>query len=531
MMSTQALDRNWQRFCRKRQAFTHLGLTLDLSRSGLQDEPALALSPACDYALQAMAALEAGAIANRDEDRAVGHYWLRAPELAPTPELVNAIGGAVDAVESFARAVHDGSVRGTGGPFEHVVHVGIGGSALGAQLLCEATATTQDRLTVHFLENADPDAITALLARFAPALNRSLVSVVSKSGVTPTPMHVAGAIEAAYARAGLDFARHAVATTASGTPLDRRAGAERWLAQFPLWDWVGGRTSVTSPVGLLPAALQGADIRAFLGGAAAMDELTREADPSTNPAALLAHVWHQLGEGTGRRSLVVLPYRDRLALLPRHLQQLVMESLGKRFNRAGQEVRQGLTVYGNKGSTDQHAYVQQLREGPDDFFVTFVGVHEDARDPIDIGAGVTLGDYLAASLEGTRDALYGEGRRSVLIELAAVTERSLGALIALFERTVGLYAELIDVNAYHQPSVDKHAAAGTLAVQRSVLECVAELSEPLTAPEIACEIGQPERAETVFKVLERLARLPGRGVIASGGDDPATIRFARAGVP
>jgi glucose-6-phosphate isomerase len=528
-MSTQALRRDWDLFCRRRRAFDHLGLTLDLSRAGLRDGYTSAFTAACEDALGAMTALEAGALANADEGRAVGHYWLRTPELAPTARIRDAIGAAVGAVESFAQSVHDGSVRGRGGPFEHVIHVGIGGSALGPQLLCEAMAPTDERLTIHILDNSDPDTVTSLMQRLGGALDRSLVSVVSKSGVTPTPMHVADAIAARYAQAGLDFARHAAATTLVDSPLDRRAREEGWLARFPLWDWVGGRTSVTSAVGLVPAALQGADIRAFLAGAAAMDQLTRGEDPSANPAMLLALVWHQLGDGAGRRALVALPYRDRLALLPRYIQQLVMESVGKRFDRSGAEVRQGLTVYGNKGSTDQHAYVQQLRDGPDDFFVTFVAVERDEREEIEIGHGVTLGDYLAASLEGTCDALHAEGRRSVVVELATLTEQSLGALIALFERTVGLYAELIDVNAYHQPGVDKHAAASTLKLQQSAVACLSRLAVPLTAAEIACEIGQPERAETVFRVLNRLARLPGRGVIASGKADPDTERFASAG--
>jgi glucose-6-phosphate isomerase len=507
---------------------SELGVIVDLGRAGLEDGDVHAMSPACRAALEAMDALEQGCLANPDEGRAVGHYWLRAPERAPSAALGSAIRGALDDVDAFARRVHDGSLRGADGRFEHVVHIGIGGSSLGGQLLCEATSTGRDALVVHFMDNADPDGVTRTLSRLAGALGRTLVSVVSKSGLTPTPIHVAGAVEAAYARAGLRFADHAVTTTMPGTPLDRRAAADGWLARFPLWDWVGGRTSVTSAVGLLPAALQGVDIHAFLAGAAAMDELTRGTDPAANPAALLAIAWHRLGDGSGRRSMVVLPYRDRLALLPRYVQQLVMESVGKRFDRSGNVVRQGLTVYGNKGTTDQHAYMQQLREGPDDFFVLFVGVHRDAGDPIEIGGGVTLGDYLFASLGGTRDALHDDGRRSITVELTDASPRSQGALIGLLERAVGLYAELIDVNAYHQPSVDKHAAGETLALQQAAVLLLAEASEPRTAVQIARDIGRPERADVVFRALERLARLPGRGVVASDGEDPASTRFTLA---
>jgi glucose-6-phosphate isomerase len=513
---------------RQRCVASNLGVIVDLGCAGLEDDDLRLMAPACRAALDAMGALERGSIANPDEGRPVGHYWLRAPDRAPTAAIGSDIRRALQEVDAFAHRVHDGSVCGADGRFDHLVHIGIGGSSLGGQLLCESTSTERDPLVVHFMDNADPDGVTRTLSRLRGALGRTLVSVVSKSGITPTPMHVARAVEAAYARAGLRFAEHAVATTMRGTPLDRRAAADGWLARFPLWDWVGGRTSVTSAVGLVPAAVQGVDIHAFLAGAAAMDALTRTAEPAANPAALLALSWHRLGAGCGRRSMVVLPYRDRLALLPRYVQQLVMESVGKRFDRSGTEVRQGLTVYGNKGTTDQHAYMQQLREGPDDFFVLFVGVHRDAGDPIEIGGSVTLGDYLFASLGGTRDALHDGGRRSITIELTDASPRSLGALIGLLERAVGLYAELIDVNAYHQPSVDKHAAGAAISLQQAAVVLLTEASEPLTAGQIAREIGRPESAEVVFRALERLARLPGRGVVASACEDPAGIRFAVA---
>ena len=135
--------------------------------------------------------------------------------------------------------------------------------------------------------------------------------------------------------------------------------------------------------------------------------------------------------------------RDRLEVFSRYLQQLVMESLGKDLDRAGNRVHQGLAVYGNKGSTDQHAYVQQLRDGLDNFFVTFI---EALDDPADIGpiGSERPEDFLEGFLQGTRSALAEGGRQSLSITLERFDARSLGALIALFERAVGLYAELID---------------------------------------------------------------------------------------
>src|SRR5712691_4523691 len=178
----------------------------------------------------------------------------------------------------------------------------------------------------------------------------------------------------AYRQARLEFPRHAVAITMPGSQMDRTAAAQGWLARFPMYDWVGGRTSVLSAVGLLPAALQGLYVDGVLSGAAACDEATRRHDLRSNPAALMALMWYHATGGKGQKDMVVLPYKDRLLLFSRYLQQLVMESLGKRLNLKGERVDQGIAVYGNKGSTDQHAYVQQLRDGVPNFFVTFIEV-------------------------------------------------------------------------------------------------------------------------------------------------------------
>ena len=147
-----------------------------------------------------------------------------------------------------------------------------------------------------------------------------------------------------------------------------------------MWDWVGGRTSETAAVGLLPAALQGFDIDLLLQGASEMDQLTRSENTLRNPAMMLALAWFHLTDGKGSKDMVILPYKDRLELFAKYLQQLIMESLGKEKNLSGEVVNQGIAVYGNKGSTDQHAYVQQLREGIPNFFATFIEVLNTGRE-------------------------------------------------------------------------------------------------------------------------------------------------------
>ena len=191
-----------------------------------------------------------------------------------------------------------------------------------------------------------------------------------------------------------------------------------------------------------------------------MDELTRRRETLANPAALLALMWHHAGGGHGAKDMVILPYKDRLLLLSKYMQQLVMESLGKEKNLKGEVVNQGIAVYGNKGSTDQHAYVQQLREGLNNFFATFIEVLRDeagsgiAPGEVEVEPGANSGDFLEGFLLGTRRALADNGRESITITIRQLNARALGMLIALFERAVGFYATLVGINAYHQPGVE-----------------------------------------------------------------------------
>jgi glucose-6-phosphate isomerase len=445
---------------------------LDLSCAGLADADLRALLGPLSKAMVAMHELERGSLANADEQRMVGHYWLRAPGLAPKPELEEAIVRAIGDIELFATATHSGRIAPPGGgSFRKVVLCGIGGSALGPMLLGDVFGGPAAPTQLHVLDNTDPDGIDRELRRLG-SLRDALFLVASKSGGTPETRNGMLELEHACRAQGLDFAPRAVAITMPGSQLHERALREHWLASMPIWDWVGGRTSITSAVGLLPGALLGMDVRDFLAGAAAMDEAGRHVDPRHNPAAMLAVFWHVQGKGCGERAMVVLPYRDRLLLLSRYLQQLVMESLGKAQDRKGKTVHQGLAVYGNKGSTDQHAYVQQLRDGRHDFFATFVRVLKD-RDgaSIEVELGATSGDYLDGFWQGTRAALFEQGRASATLAVDTLNERTLGAMIALFERAVGIYGELVDVNAYHQPGVEagKQAAARVLDLQRKVL--------------------------------------------------------------
>jgi len=512
----------WTRFREARCEVPALGLALDWSRMSADESFLDRMAPAMERAFTAMEALEKGAVANPDEGRQVGHYWLRAPWLAPAPASRKAIEETVASIKVFAADVHAARIRpARAARFTRLLSIGIGGSALGPMFVADALgAGKDDRMVVHFIDNTDPDGIDRVLGGLAGLLLETLVAVTSKSGGTPEPRNAMRMVAAAFRAAGLDFSRQAVAVTGEGSELDREA--KGWLARFPMWEWVGGRTSETSAVGLLPAALQGIDVDALLAGAAACDEATRSKDVRANPAAIMALMWHNATGGKGAKDLVVLPYKDRLLLLSRYLQQLVMESLGKRLDLQGKRVDQGLSVYGNKGSTDQHAYVQQLRDGVPNFFATFIRVLEAGGNPVEVEPGITAGDYLHGFLLGTRAALAESGRDSMTITIPRVDARAVGALIALFERAVGLYASLLNINAYHQPGVEagKKAAAAVLALQGRVL--VALAAEPQTAEQVAAKVGAAEQAETVFLLLEHLAA-NGRARVAGGTGTSATF--------
>lgn len=498
---------NWERFQHYFCRIQPLNLALDVSRIKFADDFFAQMEPAIKHAYQAMNELERGAIANPDEGRMVGHYWLRDPQRAPSPELTAQIEEAYARVKSFAADIHAGRIMPLqGSRFRHLLLIGIGGSALGPMFVADALSNPEtDRMQVHYIDNTDPDGIARTLAILDGHLNETLCIVTSKSGSTPETRNGMLTVANAYRAIGLHFPSHAVAITMPGSQLDQLAQSEKWIERFPMFDWVGGRTSELSVVGLLPAALQGFDIDALLEGAKLCDEAARSYSTLSNPAMLLALAWHHATGGHGRKDMVVLPYKDRLLLFSRYLQQLVMESLGKRLDLEGNRVDQGISVYGNKGSTDQHAYVQQLRDGIDNFFVIFIRVLETGGDQFEVEPQITSGDYLHGFLLGTRAALFDNNRESIMITIPRVDARTIGALIALFERTVGFYASLIGINAYNQPGVEagKKAATAVLALQLKILATLSAV--PQTAGQIAAAIGSEAEVETVYLILEHLA--------------------------
>ena len=509
-METDAL-KLWQRYNERTTFHDEIGLTLDLSRVDFPDDFFTAKQEAVDKAFAAMAELEEGAIANPDENRMVGHYWLRNSALAPNDEIREQIDSSISAIKEFVDEIHSGKVVGSGGSFENLLIIGVGGSALGPQFVSHALGQPgQDRMKLWFFDNTDPNGIDKDIEEIGDSLGKTLSIVISKSGGTKETRNGMLEAKAAYERAGLHFEEHACAVTGEGSKLDEIAQNDGWLKCFPMWDWVGGRTSETSAVGLLPAALQGLDIEQLLAGAAACDKETRQPDTKNNPAMRLALAWGHNCNDKGDKDMVILPYKDRLELFSRYLQQLIMESLGKEKDLDGNVVNQGIAVYGNKGSTDQHAYVQQLRDGVHNFFVTFIEVQKERTGELFHveHEAITSGDYLSGFFQGTRKALYENGRESITITIKDVSAFSIGVLIALYERAVGFYASLVNINAYHQPGVEagKKAAERVIEVQMNIFECLMRRDgHPMTVDDLAMETQSVDEVETIYKICEHLA--------------------------
>ena len=237
----------WSRYCQYLVTDRELGFSLDISRVDFKEADFTPLIPRVSAAVGRMALLEQGAIANADENRMVGHYWLRAPELAPTAAITAEIQQTQASIREFARQIHAGEIEGADGRFQFLLLIGIGGSALGPQFVANALGTPLDEILPFFIDNTDPDGIDQILGELDGQLSKTLVLVISKSGGTPETRNGMLEVERAYKAAELNFAEHAVAVTQAGSKLAQVATKNGWLKTFPMWDWVGGRTSVLQP--------------------------------------------------------------------------------------------------------------------------------------------------------------------------------------------------------------------------------------------------------------------------------------------
>ena len=519
--------RDWEKFSNYLWFNDVLKIWLDISKVNFDLKDFKKVENKFNDVYLALDQLEKGAIANKDEKRQVGHYWLRNSSISPNNKIKDIIDGEIAKIDKFANKIHNGEISNKKGElFTDVLWIGIGGSGLGPLLIVDSLQKNHKGLNFSFIDNVDPFLINEKLIELNERLSRTLFVVVSKSGGTPEPRIAMEIIKKNIEEKGLDWCANSIAITMKDSELYTKACNESWLEIFNLPDWVGGRTSITSSVGLLALSLIKEDIYDFLNGASIMDEITRTKDIFSNPAALLSASWFFCGEGFGKRDMVVLPYRDRLQVFSKYLQQLVMESLGKKQDRDGNIVHQGISVFGNKGSTDQHAYVQQLRDGIDNFFCLFIELLDEPEDLIIFDLADPK-SYLSGFLQGTRTALTNQNRQSITITLSEFNVKSLGAIIALFERAVSFYAELININAYDQPGVEagKKAASDVISNQQKVKDII-DRGERLKFCEICEELNDPS-PEMIFFILRQLCFTNNTYSVDGNWSNPDSLYFQK----
>ena len=426
-------------------------------------------------------AMFAGEKINRTEDRAVLHAALRNLDTAVTVDGVDVmpqVRRTLERMETFARDLRDGRIRGAGGRITDVVNIGIGGSDLGPAMAVQALAPYVDGPRCHFVSNVDGAHMHDTLDRLHP--ETTLIIVASKTFTTTETMMNARTARDWIARGG-DPARQFVALSSA---LDRTAafGIDPGRV-FPFEDWVGGRYSVWGPIGLsLMIAIGPDNFRAFLAGAAAMDRHFRTAPLVANMPIMLALVgiWHH--QVCGYPTRAVLPYDQRLARLPAYLQQLEMESNGKSVAMDGAALDRpsGPVVWGEPGTNGQHAFFQLLHQGtqivPCEFLVAARG-HEPAlahhhalllANCLAQAEALMRGRSLGAARAQSHEAgLRGEtaetlahhrafpgNRPSTILLYSKLTPAILGSILALYEHRVFVEGVILGINSFDQWGVE-----------------------------------------------------------------------------
>ena len=447
-----------------------LGLLIDLARvSGVE---------------AARGRLFAGDIVNASEDRPALHMALRAPDGAdwraagePVSTLIEA---TRNAMRAFAHTVRNGIIRGaTGKQFRAIVHIGIGGSDLGPRLIWEALRPLDPQIELRFVANVDPAELAHALAGLDPA--ETLVVTVSKTFTTQETLTNASAARA-WLRAALGPAADAHLVAVSASPEKAQAFGVPAAQVFGFWDWVGGRYSIWSAVGLSCAIALGYEaFEAMLGGAHAMDQHFLSAPIDTNVPVLLAlaHVFNR--NGLGRPIRAVVPYAQRLRLFAAFLQQLEMESNGKRVTADGTPVahQTAASVFGDAGTNGQHAFFQLLHQGTDLIPVDIVAVRTGSegdrsaqtkllanaiaqaealmvgRSEADVRAELVAAGRSATEINAMAPQRTFPGNRpSSFLVLEQLDPARLGALIALYEHKTFVEGVLWGINSFDQWGVE-----------------------------------------------------------------------------
>nr|AGS53897.1 glucose-6-phosphate isomerase [uncultured bacterium contig00078] len=419
-------------------------------------------------------ALLDGEMMNTGEKRKVLHHLLRGEQGKPVIENGKNIGDfyrkELERLGDFAKAVHEGKYKGsTGKQFTTAVQIGIGGSDLGPRALYIAldnwaVKEGKKRMDAKFISNVDPDDASAVIA--SCNLESCLFILVSKSGTTQETLANELFVKDKLKKAGLDPSKHMIAVTSETSPLARNSA---YLDSFYIDDYVGGRYSSSSAVGGCALSLAfGPDVfKEFLSAAAQADKLALETDILKNAALLdaLLGVWER--NFLKYPATAVLPYSQALSRFPAHLQQMDMESNGKRVNRAGESVsyETGPVIFGEPGTNGQHSFYQLLHQGTDIVPLQFIGFTESQRgDDVSVDNSVSqtkLAANLAAQIVAfakgqdneDKNKQFPGGRPSSLIYGKRLTPAVLGSLLAHYENKVMFQGFVWNVNSFDQEGV------------------------------------------------------------------------------
>lgn len=363
-------------------------------------------------------------------------------------------------IEAYANSV--------AGKFSDIVVLGIGGSALGAICLRDALTHLygkRDKKTpvLHVVDNIDPTMIREL-TEVLP-LKKTLFIVISKSGTTPETMAPYLYFRALLEKAKCSIKKHMVFVTDAERGVLREIAWEEGITTFDIPGNVGGRFSVLTTVGLLPAALIGINIKALLKGARIMRDVFLSHDFTTNTPFQFAALQHALDTKKGKSITVMMPYAQKLKSFADWYRQLLAESIGKKVNRKGKLVEVGITPVAALGTTDQHSQTQLYNEGPHDKLLVFIHADslgkplpiftkKDLKAGISYLRGVSFNTLMEVEYEATREAYTKHSRPNVTISIDEVNETALGELFLFFEGATAFLGELYGVDAFDQPGVE-----------------------------------------------------------------------------
>ncbi|KAL0208605.1 hypothetical protein P9112_011192 [Eukaryota sp. TZLM1-RC] len=404
------------------------------------------------------------AVKSESENRRVDHYNHRIKQPQGSGDFLSrSLQSTLDynkKVVQDVQSIISGGKTKEGHVFTDVVFNSIGGSFLGPLMLLisQKGESYNDYLPLklHFVSNTDPESFHDLFSRIS--VESTLCVHMSKSGSTAETAGNLEAFSKMLNDKNLDIGSRNCAVTTEGSPFDKKARTDNYRFIWYMKEETGGRTSIVSAIGMVPAAFGGLDFAQFVLGMSDMDELTRKPSIKENPALLISLGIDKLFQEEGRKNMIVLGYSDYLKEVSHYLQQLYMESLGKEYDIDGVPSRYGLTVFGGVGTGEQHAFMQQIQKGIDDAFVRFISFRKRNADFLNTKTG-SMGRQLLGFVKGTQQALSANGRSWMSIQLEERNEYAIGLLIALEERIVSCLAALKRTNAYDQPGVQ----AGKLA--------------------------------------------------------------------